>query len=513
MSGGRAVLGRGGSDAHANAATLYAPSLVAGSADATGTLQVLISQLPEGGVLDGGGRRYTVTSLLLKSNMELRNIRFITKAGSTDFVSPVTIDGRPTIAGQLESGAKRNITLRNVHVDGNRANQTAIISAAENGGRHGFRFIGRIYNLLMEDCSGINCGTDGAEFYSWAGRNQADDDDAAFRDITLRRCVFTGNRRHGVSFDSLRNVRIEAGSKFNKNGLDIDAAAPIDSGLRGDLFSGHIYGNGIDVEGYGVGSGINGLDIDGIEALGNARMGVLFYDPTAQTATGFKPRRGIRITRSRIDKGVAGNITGEALTFTSTIANKTLGNLYDDITLLDNDLTGYLLLRAVGQGRVDGGSIDHDTAPIQMDRSGTFHRGKIRFKNNATPYLDTSTLTQYAEPPTNLTAPTAPTLTQSTGATGTLTLVTAQVLPTTPYQVSYRLVYDWTPSAAGGYTQFQVSAPAGFNFCGTPTPGAMVKATSMPVLTALGGGAGRFHTTNTTTDTQSITVGVVFNKT
>ena len=374
------------------------PPIYSSLPDATSAIQVLLNALPTGGVLDGGNRTHTVTSLLLKNDMQLRNVKFLTLAGTTDFVAPITIDGRPVTA-DLNSGLKQNIVLRNVQVNGNRANQLAIVSSAEDGGRHGMRVIGRVANLLIEDCSARYCGSDGLEMYSWTGRNQSDDTDPAFRNIIIRRSSFDFNRRHGASFDSLRGVRIESGCTFNDNGLDlpgVTGATPTTAGLRGDPAPNtQLYGNGIDVEGYGVGSGVDGMWLDNIEALRNARGGLLFYDNTDQAAAGFRPRNNITISRCKVDKGLAVGSTGEAITFTSTIGHKLGGKLYDNITLRDNDITGFVLARTVGVMFIAGGSIDHTSNPLIADHCGiiTLSSG-INYKNNSLPYADTATFLQ-----------------------------------------------------------------------------------------------------------------------
>jgi len=368
--------------------------------DATAAIQALIDALPAGRVLDGGRRKHTVTSLLLKSYMTIQRGRLVTKAGSTDFISPLTIDGRPTIPGDLNSGLKQHITIRDMEVDGNRINQSDVVSPEENGGRHGLRVLGRARHILVENSWFHHCSSDGLEFYSWTGRNKTDDTDYCFQDITLRRVTSTFNRRHSLSLDSFTRFRIELGCKLNDNGLDlvgIDPATPYTHGSRGDTVGiNHLtYGNAIDVEGYGVGSGFDGFFIDGYECLRNARGGILFYDPTDQTAAGFAPRKNIYIGRGKVDKGVGNSYTGEAISFTPTIAHKRLGTMYDNITLADNEISGYVLARAVGTASIRGGSMDYTAAPLLADQCGTLTLGSdITYKNRSAPYADTATILQ-----------------------------------------------------------------------------------------------------------------------
>ena len=263
-----------------------------GLGDDTAALQAAINATPTGRTLTGNGLSYIVTTLQIPSNIVIENFNLQTKAGAVDYVAPITINGT--------SSAKSNIILRNIAVDGNRQNQTMIVGAAEDGGRHGFRILGNVSDLIIEDCSASYCAGDGIELFSNAVTSN--DASLAFQRVVIRNFTGTYNRRHGMSGDSLQNVFLED-VVFNQNGLDLNTSDVLTHGNRGSRQVGSLYGNGTDFEGYGVGSGIDGLWIKGIKALANARGGMLFYDPSNPAATNFATRKRIFISDATLDAG------------------------------------------------------------------------------------------------------------------------------------------------------------------------------------------------------------------
>jgi hypothetical protein len=315
-----------------------------GVTDDTTAIQAAIDALPTGGVLDGGGSLYLVTSCNLKSNMTLQNFRFKTKAGSVDFVSPVTI------GAYNDTSTKSNINIYNVHVDGNRINQTNI-GLSEDGGRHGFRLIGHMTNITIRDCSANFCASDGFTLYSGIATGNVF---PYFSNVLVENCVFNWNRRHGNSCDGTDQVTFQ-NCTFNDNGQDLNTTDPLNSGGRGARFGGSLYGNGSDVESYGVLTQNTNFTFASCVALRNARAGLLFFDPTNPAAIGFFPSNYLKFVNCHTDNGTIGEPS--ALIITSSIGNEAAGPLFKNVVIEGCKIDGQLLLRSVDIVSIDGGSI------------------------------------------------------------------------------------------------------------------------------------------------------------
>jgi hypothetical protein len=326
------------------------PGTVAdGVTDDTSAIQAAVAALPAGSTIDGGGRTYVVTTITLKSDMTFANFNLITRAGSTDFVSPVTIGSNHS------SDLTSDVVVRNVHVDGNRINQTRI-GDSEDGGRHGFRIVGHVADLLIENCSAMYCASDGIEIYSGLGGGSF----PRAISITVKDSRFNWNRRHGGSGDAISGAQF-INVEFNDNGQDLNAGDALDSGGRGARSQGHLYGSGIDMEGYGAGSANTNISFIGVTALRNVRTGILFYDPMGATDSGFRVSSNIVIAGCNVDcgNGTGGDGQPYAIEFTSTPAHKALGPIYANITLSDNLIRGWVSFRAVDGVTISGGEMDN----------------------------------------------------------------------------------------------------------------------------------------------------------
>lgn len=316
-----------------------------GVTDDTAAIQAAIDALPAGSTLDGLGLEYVVTSLNLKSNMTLQNFRLKTKAGSTDFVSPVTI-GTTSSSSSLS-----NIVVRNVHIDGNRINQTSIVSPAEDGGRHGFRILGRVENLLIDNCSANYCAGDGIEIFSSGAGSTAW---PRLKNITVQNSRFNWNRRHGGSGDSIYRASF-INCEFNYNGQDLNTTDPLDSGGRGARQAGSLYGTGFDMESYGAGTHNKDITFAGCQGLRNVRAGILFFDPSNPASAGFEASDKICIKNCWLSSGTD-NSEYTALSFTSSPTYESAGTFFTAITVSDCKLEGRVNFRAVNQATLDGGS-------------------------------------------------------------------------------------------------------------------------------------------------------------
>lgn len=332
---------------------------VAGEADSTSKLQATIDALPAFGVLNGGGKEYNVRTLLLKSNIEIQDIKLKTIAGATDFVSPITIIGETTavwINGVLTTnypqGSKTNIKLRRVGINGNRQNQTQINSPIEDGGRHGIRILGRATNITIDECSVEFCAGDGITLFSNNSRPSTEDVDAlCFSNIIIDNTRMASNRRHGLAIDSAFNVKLNSVDS-KRNGFDLNTTSPLNDGNRGARFAGNLYGRPFDFEGYGIGSRIVNIEIVGGDFTGNV-AGALFYDTVDVTNPLFQPRKNITITGASFDESANG--ADAAFTVFSTTATAAI-QCFDNINISNCSVDGYFNIEGAKNINVVSGS-------------------------------------------------------------------------------------------------------------------------------------------------------------
>ena len=241
------------------------------------------------------------------------------------------------------------------------------------------------------------CASDGIEIYSGLGGGSF----PRAVSITVKDSRFNWNRRHGGSGDAISGAQF-INVEFNDNGQDLNAEDALDSGGRGARSQGYLYGNGIDMEGYGVGSANTNISFTGITALRNVRTGILFYDTVAATDPGFRMSSSIVIAGCKVDcgNGKDGNGQPYAIEFTSTPAHKTLGPIYADITLSDNLIVGWVSLRAVDSAAISGGEIDDPQGMLgNLDHATnvtvSMNRGNREFYagNSTVNYLEQSVST------------------------------------------------------------------------------------------------------------------------
>ncbi len=313
------------------------------SVDNTQFLQNAINKLGYNGVLDGKNKAYMVTSLFLKSNITLKNFILTTKSGSKDFVSPITISGL--------TSTMKNINLININVNGNRQNQNNILSTSEDGGRCGFRIIGDVENLKIIDCQANYCGADGLMLYSSNAATNMDYN-FTFKKITINNFKAFYNRRHGISMDCANGVYI-SNVTLKDNGKDLNFYSPQSNGNRGARFNNKLYGNGIDIEGYGIGTAISNIHIDNLIAIKNVGAGLVIYDPTDPKRGNFIERKNIFITNSTIDMGY--NLSGDcsALVISSAVNVSPNEFSYGNVRISNTKIYGRLMLRGVENAKID----------------------------------------------------------------------------------------------------------------------------------------------------------------
>jgi hypothetical protein len=310
--------------------------------DDTQLLQGAIDRLKPGGILDGAGRQFTVTRLNLRPEMTLRNFKLRAKGTGTPLDAVITIDGN--------ANAAHDIVIQNVSIDGNRSAQTNLRSE-EDGGRDGIRIVGKAERLLIADCSAVNCATDGLKIFSHRSLS-GNDANLNFRDIYVANSRFLRNRRHGASGDSLRNVHF-IDCDFSENGVDLPGSAS--EGSRGAIDNGVIYGAGVDIEGYGAGSGVDGLYFLRCKAMRNARFGFQFWEPTPPSRPGFLPRKRIVFEGCVIDGGVSPHHAHQALELSQPKANRGGSPTYEDVQVVNLNCSGTVILNGVNRAVFVGG--------------------------------------------------------------------------------------------------------------------------------------------------------------
>lgn len=306
--------------------------------DSTAAIQEVINNATYGSVISGLGKTYLVQSLYLKSGVRLKDFNFISIAGNVHLQSPITI-GSYNVTDVI-----RDIVIDNVHIDGNRTNQTNLL-AEEDGGRHGFRLIGNMENIIIKNSSANYCGTDGICIYVGAGTDAGRE--YYFDNIIIENCQFNWNRRHGGSGDGIKNM-IFSNCEMKFNGRELNGG--VTEGDKATLMpvTNLPYGNGFDMEGYGQKSRLYNINFINCVATGNARAGILFYDPTNQMGAGFTQRENITLDNCVIDKGVHPDNNNNALSFVCSTANRDNAiKLYKDIKIINCKLDGRIVFWSV----------------------------------------------------------------------------------------------------------------------------------------------------------------------
>ncbi len=356
-------------------------------ADRTAEIQRLINNAKKGSVVDGQNKTFYVTSLWLKSDMTLRNFKFISLPTSESDVSILNIgndlstnrfnssgEAKQAFSASQYAPGIQNIIIENVTIDGNRKNHTA--REIRDGGKHGISIKGFNNNIHIKNVNVKNCVTDGIAIYR--GLHTSLEHEAfATRNIVLDNIIASNNRRHGGSGDSIQNFLCK-NSTFNNNGRD---SAGNMSGAKGAVFSNAPYGNGWDMEGYGLGSPLQNIVFHNCTFLDNAASGLLFYDTVDQNVPHFLPRNNIKISNSRLNAGFRNPSGNYALIFTSSIENKkSARKLYSNISVTNSILYGKLLLR----------SAENITLTDVQINSGEPLEGLIDYTDNVRSYNGTN---------------------------------------------------------------------------------------------------------------------------
>lgn len=394
----------------------------------------IIKALATGKVVDGLGLDYIISSpITVPSNRLFIRAKMFKSNSSADHENMI-------ITGSVSTPSD-NIHMMEIFLNGNREGQTNIgFGLSGDGDRSGFMIYGQATNIRLTRCKGYNCATDGlALFGAPAGVT------FAIKGITLDQCDFQRNRRHGVSMDTLQNLRAFGGNWIN-NGNDLPGAAgnPITSGWYGARVgdvSGPQYGNGCDIESYGAdnvyGTHVEDVAFYGTNMYGNYSGGLKILTMIGGDYMGgpgynnplWKPMKNIRVFGGYFDVGTNGMPSGE----TSPIQVGAAGLLPANIIGMDGFFTsGVECSSSIAINNTSDFSID---ANINTLNAGTFpyHAFIASSKGNLnlrTPqalaiYQETSVITTNQK----LSSNTSPTVTISGGTISSqaTTLITSSL--------------------------------------------------------------------------------------
>lgn len=263
--------------------------------DASDVINMAIDFAPSHSIIEGDEQEYNVHSIWLKSNITFRN--FYLKSIGTDQIDvsvlcigndidPDTLDESLIMASKYarkvydraDNGQKEtNIVIENVNIDGNRAAHTNLSATEKNGGRQGICIKGKVTRIKIKNCALQFCATDGLQIYSGLKNQNTDDSLFAAYDIEIDGLICEWNRRHGASGDSIKMMNIR-NSRFYRNGRNINDA--ILEGEKGSTDeSEKLYGNGFDLEGYGIGTNFQDIHFINSKFVENQNAGLLLYEP------------------------------------------------------------------------------------------------------------------------------------------------------------------------------------------------------------------------------------------
>lgn len=312
-----------------------------GVADDTAALQNCINTLPVWATLDGEGRSFAVTQLNLKSRMRMRNFRLVKLAGSANMTSPINLDGRTV--------AQSNVVLEAIVIEGRRQLETGMITpSAEDGGRHCFRIVGRVSDVVIRSVTGNHCATDGLQL----GGHHAVYSDVAeelpLQNIVIRNATFNFNRRVGVAFEGGHNLFF-LDVRASGNGSTIGGPADRTSGAHCAHVDGYCFGTGVWTENDhdAAGGSFDSVYFLNLTATQNEVRSFYAFSQSGPQVAGFRAKRNLVIADSTLDAGVrpiAGNPM--ALQFGGVAADGT-GAVYRDVTVQNSTIRGTIGARSL----------------------------------------------------------------------------------------------------------------------------------------------------------------------
>lgn len=294
-------------------------------------------------------KTYPVTNISLPTGARLKDLKLKSNPSATLLASVLLIDG--------VTAPKSNIRIKSVEIDGNRDFHTAIAyPSSEDGGRHGIRVIGHVSDLQITKSSAKNCATDGLELYSGGGGVTGAEGTYTFNDILIKDCDFSGNRRMGISADSHKNIRVIR-TKTNGNGLPTALANTAGHTLNTDgswaawvvapSVPAPSYGNGMDFEGYGMGSGFENLYLEGNNSVGNGGESYAFREnASVGSIAGYILRGPLTMIGNKGTSGLAGGLTN-GVVFSQAAGTLSSESTWKYVTMDANVIAGPVKLESI----------------------------------------------------------------------------------------------------------------------------------------------------------------------
>lgn len=312
--------------------------------DVSEIINSAIHSAPPYAIIDGEGGFYNVHSIWLKSNITFKNFNLKSIGTNETDVSVLCIgndfdyDNNPNpfladkyaerVYKQSTTLGETNIKIENVNIDGNRTAHTNLGPYDRNGGKQGICIKGIVSRIKIKDCALQFCATDGLQIYSGLLHDGSNDSIFAATDIEIDNVICEWNRRHGASGDSINKLCVR-NSKFHRNGRNIDGAL-VEGNEGSSNADNELYGNGWDMEGYGVGSNLSDINFINCEFFGNFKAGLLIYEIATGQENGFVERSNMFFSTCRFDSGL------ENPNFTAVDIIGSQANLQNGIYLFDN---------------------------------------------------------------------------------------------------------------------------------------------------------------------------------
>lgn len=350
--------------------------------------------------IDGLGKLYLVDMIFGHSHQKIKNTRFLKAPSNEDFTPALTFDGQiyDWDMNLDPSRAKTDIILQDVEVDGNRVNQTNILSPAEDGGRHGISFRGHVSDVYLVRVYAHHCATDGVHFGSRADANPAlgeilTDYSLCFHNINLLHCRFEWNGRCGYSIDSIDGLKSVAG-QYNDNGRDVNDDDPWDlSGGNQSSFGSRArtipsqrlrFGRGWFWENYGIGTAMVNLLSVG-DTLHRNSQGLLLQVSASSAnkdSPRFRPSGDAIISAVNVDMPLNVSVIGPEPNFPA-ISITSPGAASDFMPIknvqVSGKFQGVMGLRGVDNFRFDG---DLNPTTVVANRIVTRHIGDYNIRVN-----------------------------------------------------------------------------------------------------------------------------------
>lgn len=287
--------------------------------------------------VSGLGKTYVCADVVFDSNCYLKDA-YLVNNRDEDLISVLTT---ATSRVWIEQ-----VTFENIHIDGKRVNARTVelTTAAEDGGRHGFRFRRPCRNIWIINSSANYCASDGVcIFPDWSDGGLVE----SVQNFNIINSQFNWNRRHGGSNDRTNGLHLN-NVQCNHNGLYLEGgeSLPLSDGRQGDKAFDLYYGNGWDSEEY-VGTTMSfNMNFINCTMLGNAKGGLLVL-ATDDAVTPLAPTN-IKVIGGQYDKGVLNPTDNNAITITAnglSNPNKLFSN-----TVIDGvSTTNNILLRNNGK--------------------------------------------------------------------------------------------------------------------------------------------------------------------